>query len=199
MLIEKLIDLGKVRLRTWNLGQIFEIKFYGWLVSNTIDNCLQRQIAKKTFKLKIEARPVNVGLYMATSHFSCDWFSCKLWLQSIQNHARHLSKLLHTAIWSCCAIWSCVKFESEHLLLCTGLTVIINMLFCFHVISLLRDQWMNERLSNTMSAALVSNNFLQIPSKILFHLTKKVTCCGPIRSQYLQSIETFFDSRTESV
>ena len=32
---------------------------YGWLVSNTADDCLQKQIVQKIFKLKIEARPVN--------------------------------------------------------------------------------------------------------------------------------------------
>ena len=38
------------------------------MVSNTVDECLQRQIAKKIFKLKIEARPVNAGHYIAFKH-----------------------------------------------------------------------------------------------------------------------------------
>ena len=38
------------------------------MASNAIDACLQRQIAKKIFKSKIEARPVNAGHYMAFKH-----------------------------------------------------------------------------------------------------------------------------------
>ena len=36
---------------------------YGWLVSNTVDECLPKKIAKKIFKSKIdsEARPVNAS------------------------------------------------------------------------------------------------------------------------------------------
>ena len=34
-----------------------------------------------------------------------------------------------------------------------------NMLFCSCVIFLLRDEWMLERLSEAMGAALVGNNF----------------------------------------
>ena len=41
---------------------------YGWWVSNTVDDCLQRQIAKKIFKSKIEARPVKAGHFMAFKH-----------------------------------------------------------------------------------------------------------------------------------
>ena len=41
---------------------------YGWLVCNTVDECLQGEIAKKIFKSKIEARPVNAGHYMAYKH-----------------------------------------------------------------------------------------------------------------------------------
>ena len=38
------------------------------MVSNTVDKCLQRQIAQTTFKSKIEACPVNAGHYMASKH-----------------------------------------------------------------------------------------------------------------------------------
>ena len=62
-----MINLEKWELITWNLGQIFEIELW-WLVNNTVDECLQRQIAKKIFKSKIEARPVNAGHYMAFKH-----------------------------------------------------------------------------------------------------------------------------------
>ena len=41
---------------------------YGWLVSNTVDDYFEWKIAQKTFKLKIEARLLNAGLYMAFKH-----------------------------------------------------------------------------------------------------------------------------------
>ena len=41
-------------------------------MGNTLDECLQRQIAKKIFKSKIEACPVNAGHYMTFEHYiSC--------------------------------------------------------------------------------------------------------------------------------
>ena len=44
----------------------------GWLVNdsdyNTVDDCLQRQIAKKIFESKIKVQPVNAGHYMAFKH-----------------------------------------------------------------------------------------------------------------------------------
>ena len=45
---------------------------------------------------------------------------------------------------------------------------------------------MIERLSEAMGAALVYNNsgFLLIPSKISFHMKKKVTCCGQISTKH---------------
>ena len=64
MLIVQLIDLEKVRTdKDRSLRSS-----YGWLVSNTVDECLQRKIAQKIFKSKIEARPVNAGHYMAFKH-----------------------------------------------------------------------------------------------------------------------------------
>ena len=50
---------------------------------------------------------------------------------------------------------------------------LMNMWFCSYVICLLRDQLIMERLSKAMGAALVSNNFLPIPSKISFHMKTK--------------------------
>ena len=60
---------------------------YGQLVSNTVDDCLQRQIAQKIFtsKSKIEASPVNIDHYMTfkdsisfatnlAAKFACDLF-----------------------------------------------------------------------------------------------------------------------------
>ena len=76
---------------------------YGWLVSNTVDDCLQRQIAKKIFKSKIEARPVKAGHYMAFKHHDCISFATDLIMPDI------VYKLLCAAIWCRCA----VQFESE--------------------------------------------------------------------------------------
>ena len=88
MLIEQLIDFEKVR--TDNLKFRTELRdrvMDGWSVThlNTVDDCLPSQIAKKFFKSKIEARPVNAGHYMAFKHsisfatdfsanFGCDRF-----------------------------------------------------------------------------------------------------------------------------
>ena len=47
------------------------------------------------------------------------------------------------------------------------------MRFCSYVIFLLRDEWMIERLSEAMGAALVGNNFSPIPSKFRFTWKKK--------------------------
>ena len=62
MLIKQLIDLEKIRtehlkFRTELRDQVMD--------DNTVNDCLQRQIAQKIFKLKIEARPGNAGHYMA--------------------------------------------------------------------------------------------------------------------------------------
>ena len=38
------------------------------MVSNTVNECLQKQIAKKIFKSKIEPQSVNTGHYMAFKH-----------------------------------------------------------------------------------------------------------------------------------
>ena len=59
------------------------------MVSNTVDDCLQKQIAKKSSNWKSKLRVVRSLHCFQTLHFICNWFGCKLWLQSIQNHARH--------------------------------------------------------------------------------------------------------------
>ena len=56
---------------------------YRWLVSDTVDGCLQN-----IFKSKIEACPVKAA-GCQTSHFICNLYGCKLWLLLIQNHSRH--------------------------------------------------------------------------------------------------------------
>ena len=60
-----------------------------------------------------------------------------------------------------------------------------NMLFCFYVIFLLRDEWMIERLSEAMGAALVGNNFSPIPWKFHFRWKKKWL----VAARNLQSIK----------
>ena len=80
---------------------------YGWLVNNTVDDCLQRQIAQKNVQIEIKACPVNTGHYMAFKHhisfainlaanFGCNWFRI---MPDI------FSKLLLTTIWSI-GIWA---------------------------------------------------------------------------------------------
>ena len=86
----------------------------GWSLThtlNTVDDCLQGQIAQKIFKSNIEARPVKAGDYMAFKHcisfatdlaanFGCYWFRHHL-----------VSKLLLTATWS----HNAVLFKSEQM------------------------------------------------------------------------------------
>ena len=97
--------------KQWKSDVHIKRSSYGWLVSNTVDECLPSQIAQKIFRSKIEARPVNAGHYMAFKHrilfatnlaanFRCDRFRITSYI---------VSKLLCAAIWSRCA----VRFESE--------------------------------------------------------------------------------------
>ena len=66
---------------------------YEWLVSNTVDDCLQAQIAKKKAsnrKLKLVlSMLVTTWLLNVAFHSSLLLIWCKLWLWSIQNHTRH--------------------------------------------------------------------------------------------------------------
>ena len=71
------------------------------------------------------------------------------------------------------------------------------MQFCSYVICLLRDQWMIERLSKTMGAALVDNNIMPIPSKISFNMKK--TCKWLVTAWYLQALNTFWLSNWVSI
>ena len=80
-----------------------------------------------------------------------------------------VSKLLRPAIWSWCAL----RVESEQTpfprtgrrfsTCCFAQDSIQNILFCFYVIFLIRDQCLIERLSEAMGAALVGNNFSPLP------------------------------------
>ena len=118
-----------------------------------------------------------------TSHFICYLFGWKLWFWSIQNYA-----------WNCFQAfalrhlkWLCCSMESEvtpfpligRWYRPAALDLIRNMWFCSYVIFLLRDEWMIERFSKAVSAALVSNNLFPILWKFHFPWKKKVTCCFP--------------------
>ena len=104
-----------------------------------------------------------------------------------------VSKLLRAAIWSRCA----VRFESEytpfprtrHRFRPAVLHRIRFGTCGFDPMSyfLLRDQWLIERLSEAMGAALVGNNFSPIPSKFSFHMKKKKWL---VAARNLQSIKT---------
>ena len=126
---------------------------YGWLVSNTVNDGLQRQIAHKIFKLKIEAHPVNAGHYMAFRHHISSATNLAAnfgwdWSRTTPDIA---SKLLQAAIWSHCAIlfeseqtpfsWTWRRFRSAalHRIQCG----ICGFVHICHI----RDQWLMERLS----------------------------------------------------
>ena len=115
----------------------------------------------------------------------CNQFGCKLWLLSIQNYAwhcfqafacRHL-RSLHCSI----QIWADALSSDRSSIqtCCFAQDSIRNMWFCSYVIFLLRDEWMIERFSEAMGAALVGNNFLPILWKFHFTWKKKVTRRGP--------------------
>ena len=123
---------------------------YGWLVSNTVNDGLQRQIAHKIFKLKIEAHPVNAGHYMAFKHlisFATD-LAANFGCYRFRITPDIVSKLWRASIWSRCAVW----FESEQTpFLLTGRwcrpAALHRMLFCSYVIFLPKDQRTIERFS----------------------------------------------------
>ena len=79
--------------KTWNLGQIFEIEL--WMVGQLHSRWLftKKNCSKN---LQIENRSSSCQRMsphgFQTSNFICDRFDCKLWLRSIQNHARHRSQ-----------------------------------------------------------------------------------------------------------
>ena len=97
----------KGELRTWNLGQIFEIKLWmvvqyhiGWLF--TAADCSKN--------LNIENRSSSCQRWSLHGfqilHFICYLFGRKLWLLLIQNHARHCFQAFvrHHLKWLCSAI-----------------------------------------------------------------------------------------------
>ena len=113
MLVEQLNNLEKAR--TDNLTRKFRTDLWDqvmddWSVRHSRwlawDECLQKQVAKKILKSKIEAHPFNAGHYTAFKHcisfatnlaanFGCYWFRIT---------PDVVSKLLCAANWSCCAV-----------------------------------------------------------------------------------------------
>ena len=123
------------------------------MVRNTVDECLQRQIAKKIFKSKIAACPVNAGHYMASNlafHLRLIWLQT---LIAVDSESRLTFESEQTSFPGRLSIQTC----------CFAQDSIQNMWFCSYVIFLLRDQQMLERLREAMGDALVGNNFLLIP------------------------------------
>ena len=181
------------------------------MVSNTVDDCLQKRITKKIFKSKIkliEARPVNAGHYMAfnfcisfaidlAANFGCERFRITPDLVSKLFARRrrasqvdvHLKSLCGAAILSRCA----VRFESEQTPFPrTGRRLRSAALhrIRFGTCELFQCHIFTQR-PMTDRWALVGNNFSPIPSKISFHI-KKVTRRGPIFTKH----ESLFDSGT---
>ena len=200
MLIKQLIDLKKLRSEKLCENLKFRTDLWDWVMDNWSVTQQPKMIVYKDKLLKKSSNQ-NWSLIcqgwslhgFQTSHFICNQFGCKLWLQSIQNHAwhrfqdfarRHL-KLL------CCSIriWadSLSSGRSTTKVCCFAQDSIRNMWFCSYVIFLLRDQWMIKGLSKAMSVALVSNKFLLIPSKYSFHMKKKWL----VTAHYLQSMKFF--------
>ena len=131
------------------------------MVSNTVDECLQRKVAQKIFKSKIEARPVSVNAghynyYIAFKHRISSSF-CHLrpiWMQTLDVID---SELRLTSFSSFCAPPSEVAalFNSNlsrrpflgqvvdtDLLLCTGFDSEHAVLFLCHIFAQRR---MNDR------------------------------------------------------
>ena len=162
------------------------------MVSNTVDDCLQKRITKKIFKSKIkliEARPVNAGHYMAfnfcisfaidlAANFGCERFRITPDLVSKLFARRrrapqidvHLQSLCGAAILSRCA----VRFESEQTPFPrTGRRLRSAALhrIRFGTCELFQCHIFTQR-PMTDRWALVGNNFSPIPSKISFHIKK---------------------------
>ena len=100
MLIEQLIDLGKIRtenLKIW--AHLRDPVMDGWSVTQK-RIFYKGRLLKKIFKSKIEARPVNAGHYMAFKH--CISFATYLAANFGCNRFRItpdiVSKLLRAAI-----------------------------------------------------------------------------------------------------
>ena len=126
-------------------------------------------------------------------------FGCKLWLLSIQTHARQsdiIYKLLHATIWRCCA----VLFKSDSLfsgkslikICCFAQESIQNMLICSYALFLPRDKWMNAPKIELSDGSCFGQQQLLAysidPLKISFHMKKNK---WHITARNSQSIKVF--------
>ena len=114
-------------------------------------------------------------------YFSFDSFGCKLWLWSIQNHARHRFRAFarNHLKWLCCfigiwadalisgrsSIWNCYIAQDslQNFLICS----------CSFAVSLLRDQQMIAWWA-ALSATLACDKISRSPSKFRFPWQKSV-------------------------
>ena len=139
---------------------------------------------------KIEARPVNATLVTG----------CKLWLQSIQNHAWHRFQPLCAAIWSRCAVW----FESEQTpfpqtgrrlrpAACTGLDSEHVVLFLCHILT--QRPMTDGKIERSDGCGFGRQQLLAYFIEIFSSHKKRVTRCGTKFTEHWNLV----DSRTESV
>ena len=88
ILIEQLIDLEKVKSE--NLKFRIDLRDYGWLVSNIVDDCLSMLKNSSNWKSKLVLSTLLslFTTWISNIAFHLRQVCCKLWLQSIKDHAR---------------------------------------------------------------------------------------------------------------
>ena len=139
---------------------------------------LSRLFTTSLSNIAIHLRPIWLQILVAK--LAIDSESCQTLFQAFACH--HLKSL-------CCSvrIWADTlsSDRSSTWICCFAQEVIWNGRICSNVIFLLRDQWIIERLSETMSAALVGNNFSPITSKISSHTKKRPDICKASKTFWL--------------
>ena len=167
----------KWELRTWNLGQNFEIKF--WMVGQEHSRwSFSKADCSQTLQIKVEARPVNPGLYKPFKHhfsFAADLaanFGCD-WLRIIPDI---VSKHLHIANCSSCAVQ--LKYvhtpfsRTGRWFRSAALHRIRFRTCCFFLIFFAQKPMNDLKFERSNEHGLVGNNFSSITSKISFHIKK---------------------------
>ena len=158
-----------------------------------VNNCFWRQIAKKNIYINQKKKLVQsmqISTWLA-------FYLWPIWLQSLAVIKSESSQRLIPSFWALppeVAVlfdWNLSRCPllrpvvDSDLLLCTG----FNLEHAVHVLFLLRDQWMIQRLRKEMNAAWVGNEFCNT-IKISFNILKKICCQWLITAQYLQTIGT---------
>ena len=87
---------------------------YGWLVSNTIADCLQRQIAQKVFKSKVKDSKLVLSTLVTTWLSNTAFDLLPIWLQTLVAIYSESRLILFSSFCvqpseNCCA----VQFKSE--------------------------------------------------------------------------------------